>query len=97
MLRLFDINCAKSFFRPAQHDTEVFVAHSGLLQDLFLRFFFQIEAAQYAPIAIGELLQAGCDGLARQIMQPAKETCTLARTRPKAATIGRENGKILTG
>ena len=36
----------------------------GFLQDLFLRLFFQIERAQHAAIAVGELVQALGDGLA---------------------------------
>src|SRR5580698_7628886 len=64
MFRLFHINCAKSFLSPAQHHTEVLLAQSGLLQDLFFRFFFQIEAAQDSTIALGELFQALTDGFA---------------------------------
>jgi hypothetical protein len=64
MFRLLQINCAKSFLGAAKHYAEVLVGHPGFLQNLSPRLFFQIERAQYAAIAVGELVQALGDGLA---------------------------------
>jgi hypothetical protein len=64
MFRMLGINISKSFFGPAKCDAEVFIAHSGQLENFIFCLIFEIECSQDLAVAAAHLLHTERDGLA---------------------------------